>query len=292
MAVMLGVSAAVHAVAIGGLLALPAPLDAPQPFVPPPSAEAPVIPVAYFDVAPDPEPEVEPAPAEPPAEPEPELAAAPEPPPAEIEPQVDPEPTRYEPAPEPAAVVERDVPGEDVAAPPVEVAAVEPAEPPVVVDAAPEAVGASDDGVDTGAVAIARPASNGTGGGVAATAPGAGQGTGDGAPAARPSGNGEDLDGVRARYHRQLQRRVARLQNGYSPTLQRLMLEGTVTVSIELDDRGRIVAVRLAESSGDTRLDEYAIEQVERLRRLVEPPPELGLAARTIELPISYSLRG
>ena len=109
--------------------------------------------------------------------------------------------------------------------------------------------------------------------------------------APRTAGADDEGGDVRRRYLRRLQRQLARLQNSYSPTLRRLQLEGTVLLSIDLDSRGRIVAVHVSESSGYESLDAHAVAQVHRLRRLSAPPASLGIAGRRIELPISYSTR-
>lgn len=278
----LGISAIVHAIALTVIHAAPQTVDSPEPVFARMDDRAPVA-VEIFvveEVAPEPEPLVEATPPEPeplveevPAEPEPETVV-------ERAPEPEPEPV-------------------DVETPEAELAAAEAApmleEEPEPVEAAVTETDMVAIGSDDAGPELAQGTRGGTTTGTAPT-PVAGTGepdaTGTAVAARDGADDGDDaLDGLRDRYRRNLERRLARLQNAYSPTLRRLMLEGTVVVVIELDDDGRIVAVNLAGSSGDDRLDEYALSQVRRLGRLVAPPPELGLAARTVELPISYSIQ-
>lgn len=295
-------SAFAHAIALYLLLGVPAPIEQPTPIHLPAQESPVVIPVAYFDVD------------EPPAEPEPEAAEAAEAAPAAAEETVvvaEPEPREV--VPPVAEPLEAPVePVEPVEAP-VEVAAVAPevVTPEVVetptpeVETIPVVTSAAADAPpavpEVQAVAPPVDAPSGaqpqTANQVALADPGArstapnGSGAGGNGTNTAPSQGDGDIDGLRDRYHRQLSRRLSRLQNSYSPSLQRLMLEGTVVVSIILDEEGRIVDVVLAHSSGDPRLDDHAVDQVRRMRRLVSPPPELGLAARTVELPISYAIQ-
>ena len=275
-------SAVLHTLLLIGVYAMPAPVEAPAP-VRSLHVEERLTPIVYFDAEPEEEepveePDVEPA--EPEEAPEPELAEAPEDPaPDDVlpEPELDEEPVLAE-APAPPQVDVPEPEPEEPAPAAVEVAAA-PVEAVTPVDAGDGPEMPSTGAPSSGALAAAPP-SEGTPGG-AGPVDSAGTAPADDA----------DLGRMRSRFRRQLERRLAPLQNAYSPSLRRDAVEGIVVVEILIDDRGRIVNVELVSSSGDDRLDAYAVAEVRRLRRLVAPPPELGDSARVVELPISYAIR-
>ena len=67
--------------------------------------------------------------------------------------------------------------------------------------------------------------------------------------------------------------------------------EGVAAVTFSMDRAGRVLAVRLARSSGSAALDAEAMALVRRAEPLPAPPPELPGQTITLTVPIRFSLQ-
>lgn len=210
-----------------------------------------------------------------------EVVAAPAPEPVPPEPEATPEP---EPEPKPVARPE----------PPAT-----PEPPPAPSDAPPPPLGATDlvdettDAIETDTVAsteggLAVRARAGEGGGIAPTRAGR---------AGDPQGLREapvevDLGRLRRAWMIHVQRRLMRLAaQDYPLAARRASMEGTVTLSLDIDPRGQIIGVRVARSSGHGVLDDAAVASADALGRVPAPPEALAWATRPVRFPISYRIR-
>ncbi|MBU6160381.1 MAG: TonB family protein [Myxococcales bacterium] len=233
-------------------------------------------------VEPEPPPVViqlppEPAPAPPPVR-EPSLAAAEQPEvaeelPPEVLPEVD----------EPAAAATLDAQPEEGSAAPLaaeDSAPVEIAGPTAMDATAPaEPVAAADPGL--------MPGTGGRTDGDVDGQPGATAASVQQPSAGAADSEGADLGRLAARHRENMNRcfeRVAR----YPSSLRRDRLEGDVGLAIRLDERGSIVEVRVARSSGHEALDQWAVEQAEAVGRCSAPPAELGENGLRVLLPVRY----
>ncbi|MBK1637013.1 TonB family protein, partial [Rhodovulum adriaticum] len=61
---------------------------------------------------------------------------------------------------------------------------------------------------------------------------------------------------------------------------------GTAVVNLTVAADGRLVAVRLAQTSGDPRIDQIALAAVRRAGRFPAAPGELGLRQQSFTLPV------
>ena len=77
----------------------------------------------------------------------------------------------------------------------------------------------------------------------------------------------------------------------YPNELQAQRLEGTVMLSFTLDGAGRVVAARVAQSSGSARLDEEAITALARASPLPAPPEDSGEAGLDQRVPFQFRLK-
>jgi protein TonB len=83
---------------------------------------------------------------------------------------------------------------------------------------------------------------------------------------------------------------MAHLERGkrYPPTARSRREEGVVYVRFSIDDQGRVLAVRLARSSGSPALDDEVLALVQRASPMPAPPPG---APRDITAPVQFSIR-
>ena len=80
-------------------------------------------------------------------------------------------------------------------------------------------------------------------------------------------------------------------QHRHYPRLaRRLGQEGRVEVGFEVLADGRLSNVRVVHGSGFERLDEAAVETVERLGRFRPLPPELDRARWPLVVPLDFTL--
>lgn len=213
---------------------------------------------------------------------------------------------------EPAPVVRRERP-----TPPVETAAATPdPDPPAPSDPAPpvedpsplpiepvadpttptyDAVAASDTGAvaptpaPAPAVAVVDPTATTPGRGNTSGGATDGQEMGTSAVAA-PTGQARDgLGEVRRAYQSSIEARVRRAA-AWTPAMRRQGLAGTIHLEIRVDADGRIVDVLVHRSSGNPSLDDEALAQIRSLRRLPQPPSELGEEGRRLLVPLSYGV--
>ncbi len=193
-------------------------------------------------------------------EPEPEPMIAPEPEP-EPEPVVEPEP---QPTPPPEATP----PPQTVAAPDVGVHSVE-------------------DGLAVDAVEA-----TGEGGGVMAARPVEPQPEVAPAPAPEPAAPAVDHRRLAREWMLAVNRTVMqRAVRDYPRAARRSRLEGTVIVSISVNEDGRIVDVDVARGTGEDTLDRAAIAAVQAVGTLPPPPDIFNRRGRPLTMPISYRLR-
>lgn len=238
----------------------------------------------------------EPAPIE-----EPVVAASPvveEP--APVEPIVREEPApvvrRERPVETAAIAPDPEPPAPSVPAPPVEDPSPLPIEP-VADPTTPsyEAVATSDSGAiapatsDAPAVAVVDPTATTPGRGTASGSNVEGNPTGTTAVVA-PAGPARDgLGEVRRAYQSSIEARVRRAA-AWTPAMRRQGLAGTIHLEIRVDADGRIVDVLVHRSSGNPSLDDEAMAQIRSLRRLPQPPSELGEEGRRLLVPLSYGV--
>jgi protein TonB len=120
-------------------------------------------------------------------------------------------------------------------------------------------------------------------------------GTGTTAGSSGPAAAGDEDDALarrRARlaYKRELER-LLRDRRAYPRAALRERLEGRVELALRVGADGRVLGVRVAESSGFALLDAAALEAA-HLDRVPAPPLEAALSDRDeIRIPISYVVR-
>lgn len=76
----------------------------------------------------------------------------------------------------------------------------------------------------------------------------------------------------------------------YPPELKKKKIEGVVKVRFAFEKSGEVTSISIAESSGNTLLDEAAVDVLRRAAPLPVIPDILGRDRLTITLPIEYSL--
>ena len=102
---------------------------------------------------------------------------------------------------------------------------------------------------------------------------------------------GPDVEGLRVAYLGKLNAFFRRAHR-YPRRARRAGLEGTVLLELVLDAAGRILSIRVAESSGHSLLDDAAKAAVAHLQTVPRPPGELAREAPTVRNPFHYNLRG
>jgi protein TonB len=101
---------------------------------------------------------------------------------------------------------------------------------------------------------------------------------------------GPDLPALRRGYIGRLGKYFRRIRR-YPRRARRAGLEGTVLLEVVLDERGRILEVRVIESSGHKILDDAAKAAVAQLGVVPSPPGELAWGAQAVRIPFHYNLR-
>lgn len=81
-------------------------------------------------------------------------------------------------------------------------------------------------------------------------------------------------------------KRLIDAHNAYPRMARRMRLSGEVTVRMVLDDNGKIVELRVIESSTHAILDEQAIRTIQEASQLFPKPDK----AYTLHIPIAYQL--
>lgn len=67
--------------------------------------------------------------------------------------------------------------------------------------------------------------------------------------------------------------------------------EGLVQVSFVINASGSVVSARITNSSGNTELDQAALEMVNRASPVPAPPPEIASSHMKLSLPVQFNLR-
>lgn len=90
------------------------------------------------------------------------------------------------------------------------------------------------------------------------------------------------------------------IRQSYAQTLWRHILlfkplklraEGTAQVSFTLSAEGRLISCEISNSSGNTRLDEAALESLRRAQPFPPRPPGLGLQPLSFAIPFEFTSR-
>jgi len=102
-------------------------------------------------------------------------------------------------------------------------------------------------------------------------------------------GSAPDRDAERA-YLAQLQRAIGRHQR-FPDDARKRRTTGVVTIAFVVKADGRIRDIRLAESSGDSSLDEAALQALHRLNRFKPIPATIGRQSWSMRVPIRFDLR-
>ncbi len=93
-----------------------------------------------------------------------------------------------------------------------------------------------------------------------------------------------------AAYLAELQRAIKRQQR-YPEAARHRGAVGTATLTFVLQADGRIDRVQVAKSTGDTELDEAAVQALNRLGRFKPIPLAIGRESWTLRIPIRFDLR-
>ena len=113
-------------------------------------------------------------------------------------------------------------------------------------------------------------------------------------PTGTPSGPAASSPGsaaqAEAAYLAELQRAIARHQH-FPDDARRRQRTGVVTLSFLVQGDGSIRQIRLAKSSGDTALDEAALQAMQRLNRFKPIPATIGRQEWAMRVPIRFDLR-
>jgi len=218
--------------------------------------------LAFFELpplAPEPEPVIEPEP-EPEPEPAPITRRAPEP---EPEPQVEPEP-EPEPEPQPEAVGTPDAVEE-------------------VPDDVPEVAQATVASTE-GGLAVGAPAGEGSAGAV--------HGQRHAGPVGTPPPSAPTID-VRALVNawKARVRAAFEQESGLAAIARRMRLQGQLTLGITVDAEGRVLAIRIQQSSDQPTLDATVVEHYLRVQEVPPPPPQLGRRRVVVPLRVEVGPR-
>jgi protein TonB len=95
---------------------------------------------------------------------------------------------------------------------------------------------------------------------------------------------------AQASWYTAVNARIARYQR-YPRGARARHVEGRVTVNFTVDRAGRVLASRIAESSGSTLLDDEAIAMVRRAAPLPLPPPQAPGASFDLSLPVRFEMQ-
>lgn len=107
---------------------------------------------------------------------------------------------------------------------------------------------------------------------------------------AGPQVDGEAIRRAQERFDRAVRTRLSQLGDAPRRILQSADEAGPFEVEFVaiVDERGRIIELRLVRSSGLPELDEFAESAVQRLRRLARVPDELGDEGRRVPISLVY----
>jgi len=66
---------------------------------------------------------------------------------------------------------------------------------------------------------------------------------------------------------------------------------GLVQVNFSIDSSGGVLSAKVQRSSGDSELDQAAIDMVMRSSPVPAPPPEIARPRMSLSLPVQFSIR-
>ena len=99
-----------------------------------------------------------------------------------------------------------------------------------------------------------------------------------------------ELRGLKRGYYSALNQ-VMRRERSYPRSARRRGLEGTVLVELVVDARGKLISATVVRSSGHEVLDNAALADVRKMKRLPKPPKELKRRRVKLHIPFEYSLQ-
>ena len=98
------------------------------------------------------------------------------------------------------------------------------------------------------------------------------------------------LRGILRGYYKNLNSLMS-TRRDYPRSARRLGLEGTVLVEMVINSKGRILSVKLAQSSGHEVLDQAAIAQVHKIGKVPSIPNQIKRNSMTFRIPFEYRLQ-
>ena len=98
------------------------------------------------------------------------------------------------------------------------------------------------------------------------------------------------LRGILRGYYKNLNSLMS-TRRDYPRSAPRLGLEGTVLVEMVINNKGRILSVKLAQSSGHEVLDQAAIAQVHKIGKVPSIPNQIKRNSMTFRIPFEYRLQ-
>lgn len=98
------------------------------------------------------------------------------------------------------------------------------------------------------------------------------------------------LRGILRGYYKNLNSLMSTSRD-YPRSARRLGLEGTVLVEMVINNKGRILSVKLAQSSGHEVLDQAAIAQVHKIGKVPSIPNQIKRNSMTFRIPFEYRLQ-
>ena len=116
---------------------------------------------------------------------------------------------------------------------------------------------------------------------------GRGSGSGSGCGTGSGAGSGSALQGYLHQVRSLLERNKI-----YPPQARSRNEQGTVVVRFTISSDGSIGGVSLSSPSGQSALDQAALETVNRVRRFPPFPEDLQKSSLTVQVPLAYRLQG
>lgn len=99
-----------------------------------------------------------------------------------------------------------------------------------------------------------------------------------------------ELRGLQRGYYSELNQMMRR-ERSYPRSARRRGLEGTVLVELVVDARGKLLKASVIRSSGHEVLDQAALADVRKMKRLPKPPKALKRRHVKLHIPFEYSLQ-
>jgi TonB family protein len=102
-------------------------------------------------------------------------------------------------------------------------------------------------------------------------------------------GSGDSARKVKVTWQKEL---VAHLDKHKKYPAERQQKTAEITVNFEIDRTGKVLAVSVIKSSGDTAFDEAALAMVRRSDPLPQPPPLIADEGLSFTLPVIFRVKG